>query len=77
MPRMNKDQTEEMMARSFGSTSRARTLNLHLSRPKQTFYQREIMDETGLSLQTAQRESEDLICLGILEKREMKARVYN
>jgi hypothetical protein len=40
------------------------------------FYQREIMYKTELSLQTVQRELENLIRLGILEKRETKARVY-
>ncbi len=72
----NRDRTEEMMARHFGSTSRPRILSLLLSRPQQTFYQREIMYETGLSLQTVQRELENLFRLGILKKRETKARVY-
>ena len=72
----NRDHTEEMMAKLFGSTSRPRILSLLLSHPQQTFYQREIMYETGLSLQTIQRELENLIHLGILEKRETKARVY-
>jgi predicted transcriptional regulator len=67
---------EEMMARLFGSTSRPKILSLLLSRPKQMFYQREIMYKTELSLQTVQRELENLIRLGILEKRETKARVY-
>jgi predicted transcriptional regulator len=34
------------------------------------------MYETGLSLQAVQRELENLIRLGILKKRETKARVY-
>ncbi len=72
----NRDHTEEMMAKLFGSTSRPRILNLLLSHPQQAFYQREIMYETGLSLQTVQRELENLICLGILKKRETKSRVY-
>ena len=72
----NRDHTEEMMVRLFGSTSRPRILSLLLSRPQQTFYQREIMYETGLSLQTVQRELENLLRLGILKKRETKARVY-
>jgi len=72
----NKDHMEEMMVRLFGSTSRPRILSLLLSRPQQAFYQREIMYETGLSLQTVQRELENLIRLGILKKRETKARVY-
>ena len=72
----NRGPREEMMVRLFGSTSRPRILSLLLSRPRQTFYQREIMYETGLSLQTVQREMENLIRLGILKKRETKARVY-
>jgi predicted transcriptional regulator len=72
----NRDRTEEMMVRLFGSTSRPRILDLLLSRSQQAFYQREIMHETGLSLQTVQRELENLIRLGILKKRETRARVY-
>ena len=72
----NRDRTEEMMVRLFGSTSRPRILDLLLSRSQQAFYQREIMYETGLSLQTVQRELENLIRLGILKKTETKARVY-
>jgi hypothetical protein len=34
------------------------------------------MYETGLSLQTVQRELENLLRLGILKKRETQARVY-
>jgi predicted transcriptional regulator len=76
MPMKNRDHMEEMMVRLFGSTSRPRILSLLLNHPQQTFYQREIMYETGLSLQTIQRELENLIRLGILKKRETKARVY-
>ena len=72
----NRDHTEEMMAKLFGSTSRPRILSLLLSRPRQTFYQREMMYETGLSLQAVQRELENLIRLGILKRRETKAKVY-
>jgi len=71
-----KDHLEEMMVRLFGSTARPRILSLLLSRPDQTFYQREIMHETGLSLQAVQRELENLTRLGILKKRETKVRVY-
>jgi predicted transcriptional regulator len=67
---------EERMVRLFGSTARPRLLSLLLSRPQQTFYQREIMYETGLSLQAVQRELENLIRLGILKKREIKTRIY-
>jgi len=65
-----------MMAKLFGSTSRPRILNLLLGQPQQAFYQREIMYETGVSLQTIQRELENLVRLGILKKRQTKARVY-
>jgi len=76
MSMKNKDTAEEMTVKLFGSTSRPRILSLLLTHPQQTFYQREIMYETGLSLQTVQRELENLIRLGILMKRETKARVY-
>jgi predicted transcriptional regulator len=76
MPMKNRDHMEEMMVRLFGSTSRPRILSLLLNRPQQTFYQREIMYETGRSLQTVQRELENLIHLGILKKQETQARVY-
>ena len=72
----NRDHMEEMMVRLFGSTSRPRILSLLLNHPQQTFYQREIMYETGLSLQAVKRELENLLGLGILKKRETKARVY-
>jgi predicted transcriptional regulator len=72
----NRDHMDEMMVRLFGSTSRPRILSLFLSRPRQTFYQREIMHETRLSLQAVQRELKNLIRLRILKKRETKSRVY-
>ncbi len=70
----DRDHMEEMMAKLFGSTSRPRILSLLLSHPQQTFYQREIMYETGLSLQAVQRELANLLWLGILKRRETKAR---
>jgi predicted transcriptional regulator len=76
MPTKKREPFEEMMVRLFGSTARPRILNLLLSDPEQTFYQREIMYETGLSLQAVQRELENLIRLGILKKWGTKARVY-
>ena len=72
----NRDHTEEIAVKLFGSTSRPRILSLLLNHPQQTFYQREIMYETGLSLQTVQRELENLRRLRILMKRETKGRVY-
>lgn len=76
MPVKSRDHKEEMMVRLFGSTSRPRILSLLLSRSQQAFYQREIMYEMGLSLQTVQRDLENLIHMGILKRRETKARVY-
>ena len=76
MAAKDKDDAEEMMVRLFGSTSRPRILNLLLSHPQQVFYQREIMFETGLSLQAVQRELENLLRLGILKRQETRARVY-
>jgi len=72
----SRDHMEEMLAKLFGSTSRPRILTLVLSHPHQAFYQREIMYETGLSLQAVQRELENLLGLGILKRRETNARVY-
>jgi predicted transcriptional regulator len=72
----NRDNREEIAFKLFGSTSRPRILGLLLNHPQQAFYQREIMYETGLSLQAVQRELENLFSLGILKKRETKARVY-
>ena len=60
----------------FGSVSRARILELLLSNSGRTFYQREIMFETGLSLQPTQRELANLLDLGIVKKRETRDRVY-
>jgi len=76
MSMKNRDLMEEMTVKLFGSTSRPRILGLLLSHPEQTFYQREVMYETGLSLQTVQRELENLSRLGILKKRETKGRVF-
>jgi len=70
MPMKDRDHQEERMANLFGSTSRPRILSLLLSHPQQAFYQREIMYETGLSLQTVQRELQNLLRLGILKKRD-------
>jgi predicted transcriptional regulator len=76
MSMKNRDHMEEMTVKLFGSTSRPRILSLLLNHPQQAFYQREIMYETGLSLQAVQRELENLFSLGILKKRETNARVY-
>jgi predicted transcriptional regulator len=66
----------EVLTKLFGSGSRARILELLLSNSGRTFYQREIMFETGLSLQPTQRELANLLDLGIVKKRETRDRVY-
>jgi predicted transcriptional regulator len=67
---------EDMLAKLFGSVSRARILSFLLANSGMNFYQREIMFETGLSLQAIQRELGNLVELGIVKKRETNARVY-
>jgi len=67
---------DEILAKLFGSVSRARIIELLASQAGRAFYQREIMYETGLSLHPTQRELENLIDLGIVKKRETKDRVY-
>ncbi len=67
---------DEILTRLFGSVSRARILQLLLSYAGRTFYQREIMFETGLSLHPAQRELKNLCELGIVQKRETLDKVY-
>jgi hypothetical protein len=67
---------DERLVRFFGSTSRPRILGLLLADTGKAFYQREIMYETGLSLQAVQRELHNLVALGILKREETDARVY-
>jgi predicted transcriptional regulator len=64
------------LIRLFGSTSRARILAFLFSRPHQSLYQREIMFETGLSLQAVQRKLRNLVKLGILKTHSDDNRVY-
>jgi len=71
-----RDHKEEMLSRFFGSIARPRILSLLISNPRQEYYQREIMYETGLSLQAVQRELENLLKLGILKRRVTRVRVY-
>jgi predicted transcriptional regulator len=63
-------------ARLFGSISRARILVLLISRAGQQLYQREIMYEIGFPLQPVQRELQNLVDLGIVEKVSALNRVY-
>lgn len=65
-----------LLIKLFGSTSRARILGLLSSHPYQSLYQREIVFETGLSLQAVQRELRNLVELGILKKHHAYHRVY-
>jgi predicted transcriptional regulator len=67
---------EEILVKLFGSTSRPRILVFLYANAGRTFYQREIMFETGLSLQTAQRELSNLVDLGIIKKQETNNKVY-
>ncbi|MBM4308892.1 MAG: winged helix-turn-helix transcriptional regulator [Deltaproteobacteria bacterium] len=64
------------LVKLFGSTSRARILTLLYAYNGKTFYQREIMFETGLSLQTTQRELNNLVYLGIVKREEAQNRIY-
>jgi predicted transcriptional regulator len=67
---------EDMLVKLFGSLSRARILSFLLANSGMNFYQREIMFETGLSLQPAQRELRNLVDLGIFNKKQTHNRVY-
>jgi len=71
-----KAEFEESLIRLFGSTSRARILALLYANIGRAFYQREVMFETGLSLQATQRELNNLVELGIINKQETYNRVY-
>ncbi len=71
-----RDHREELLGRFFGSIARPRILSLLIRHPHQEYYQREIMYETGLSLQAVQRELDNLLLLGIIKRRETRVRVY-
>jgi predicted transcriptional regulator len=73
---MKNKETEEVLAKLFGSTSRARILTLLFANEGLSFYQRQIMFEAGLSLQTVQRELSNLVEIGIISKDEADNRVY-
>jgi len=74
-PMKDNPEAEEILAKLFGSVSRASIIDLLVSQVGRDFYQREIMYETGLSLHPTQRELENLIVLRIIKKRETKDRV--
>lgn len=67
---------EKWLSTLFGSGSRARIVLLFCTHPDKEFYQREVMYETGLSLQPVQRELANLTRLGILASTKTQARVY-
>ncbi len=67
---------EEGLVKLFGSTARVRILGFLFGHDGQSFYQREIMYETGLSLQPTQRELNILVDLEIVKKQETPTRVY-
>jgi len=72
----NEDKAETVLIKLFGSTSRVRILSLLLKNPESSFYQREIMFETGLSLQAVQRELDNLANLEIVERQGTPNKVY-
>ena len=67
---------EENLIKLFGSVSRARILSFLYAFAGQSFYQREIMYETGLVLGAVQRELENLTSLGIVKVQKTRNRVY-
>jgi predicted transcriptional regulator len=71
-----KAEKEERLVKLFGSVSRTRILCFLYAHDGQTFYQREIMYETGLSLRPVQRELRNLVDLGIVKRQEKQNRVY-
>jgi len=72
----NNPDSDQILTKLFGSVSRARIIELLFSQAGRTFYQREIMYETGLSLHPTQRELKNLIDLGIVKKWMTPNRVY-
>jgi predicted transcriptional regulator len=67
---------EENLVKLFGSVSRARILNFLYAFDGQSFYQREIMYETGLALRAVQRELGNLASLGLVKIQKTRTRVY-
>ena len=60
----------------MGSLTRVRILLFLLEQKDQKVYQRQIMYETGLSLNPVQRELVNLTSLGILVKEKTRSHVY-
>jgi predicted transcriptional regulator len=67
---------EENLVKLFGSVSRARILRFLYAFAGHSFYQREIMYETGLALRAVQRELQNLASLGIVKIKKTRNRVY-
>lgn len=71
-----KGDPEEFLTKLFGSVSRVRILCFLYALPGQSFYQREIMYQTGLSLRPVQRELNNLLRVGIIKQQTTRNRVY-
>ncbi len=67
---------EKNLVKLFGSVSRARILSLLYAYEGRSFYQREVMYETGLALRAVQRELQNLGSLGIVKIQNTRNRVY-
>jgi len=67
---------EKNLAKLFGSVSRARILEFLYAFSGRSFYQREIVFETGLALRAVQRELNNLAALGIVKTERTRSRVY-
>ena len=67
---------EENLVKLFGSVSRARILAFLYTFLGRSFYQREIVFETGLALRAVQRELDNLAAIGILKIERTRSRVY-
>ena len=68
--------SEETLVRLFGSVSRARILNFLYAFEGQSFYQRQIMYETGLALRAVQRELENLASLSLVRVQKTHDKVF-
>jgi hypothetical protein len=69
----NRKEGETRLYRLLGSLARVRILIFLLEKEGQKAYQRQIMFETGLSLNPVQRELANLTSLGILNKEKTRS----
>jgi predicted transcriptional regulator len=67
---------ELSLIKLFGSVSRVRILEFLHAFCGQSFYQREIMFRTGLTLRAVQRELSNLVTLGIVKTQKTNNKVY-